>query len=392
MKFEISSKELKNVITGIEKAVTKKATLEIFETVQFRREEKGNIVFEAQNMNGDGFGILRLLNTEVYDFEGSDNKESFNLDLKDLKEIVKIKTDDFIVSEVSDNKVLFDAGKKKIVVNKKTNNNSFIEPILDHAELICSTTCKDLLDSFTRLSKALADKDSNNKVMTCYHLRNDFIEGMDGYVVIRKATNEKETRFYGDNVDLLINGKDFEILKNVLIQNKDNKLHISINHKYYCISCEAFSYIGQRVEGKPFNTDKLLEGTGFDKNVVVDTANFLEIVKYNVKINRNSKDDKPKPTILGVKGNQLFSYHSIFNMESFDVIDAKESNIEDGFYIAVNPDYLQKVFSVLAEDKTEMTFLNNKAPVRVESGDITSLILPVYHSFDFNSINKFFED
>lgn len=51
----------KKVITGIEKAVTKKATLEIFETVQFRREEKGNIVFEAQNMNGDGFGILRLL-------------------------------------------------------------------------------------------------------------------------------------------------------------------------------------------------------------------------------------------------------------------------------------------------------------------------------------------
>lgn len=390
MKFKISSKELRNVIAGIEKAVTKKPILEIFETVQFKREGKGFIVFEAQNMNGDVFGVLRLLNTEVYDFEGSDNKESFNLDLKDLKEIVKIKTDDFIISEVSDNKVLFDAGKKKVVVNKKTNN-SFVKPDLEDMELICTTTCKDLLDSFTRLSKVL-DKDNNRKTFRCYHLCNNFIESLDGYQIMRKATNEKETCFYRDNVDLLINGKDFEILKNVLIQNKDNKLHISINHKYYCISCEAFSYIGQRVEGKPFNTDKLFEGTGFDKNVVVDTADFLEIVKYNAKINRNSKEDKPKPTILGVKGNQLFSYHSVFNLESFDVIETKENNVEDGFYIAVNPDYLQKVFSILTEDKTEMTFLNNKAPVRVDSGDITSLILPVYYGFDFNSINKFFED
>lgn len=388
MKFEISSKELKNVITGIEKAVTKKATLEIFETVQFRREGKGNIVFEAQNMNGDAFGVLRLLNTEVCDFESSDNKESFNLDLKDLKEIVKIKTDDFIVSEVSDNKVLFDAEKKKVVVNKKTNN-SFVKPDLEDMELICTTTCKDLLDSFTRLSKVL-DKDNNRKTFRCYHLCNNFIESLDEYQIMRKATNEKETCFYHDNTDLLINGKDFEILKNVLIQNKDNKLHISINHKYYCISCEAFSYIGQRVEGIPFNTDKFFEG--FGKNVVVDTADFLEIVKYNAKINRNSKEDKPKPTILGIKGNQLFSYHSVFNLESFDVIETKENNVEDGFYIAVNPDYLQKVFSILAEDKTEMTFLNKLAPVRVESGDITSLILPVYYSFDFNSINKFFED
>lgn len=389
MKFKISLKELKNVIAGIEKAVTKKAKLEIFETVQFKREGKDNIVFEAQNMNGDVFGILRLLNTEVYDFEVSDNKESFNLDLKDLKEIVKIKTNYFVVSDVSDNKVMFDAGKKKIVVNKKTNNNGFIEPVLQDQELICSTTCNDLLDSFTRLSKALS-KDNNVKAMTCYHLCNKYMESLDGHVVIRKTTNEKETCFCKDNADLLINGKDFGILKNVLTQNKDKKLNIYADHKYYCISCEEFSYIGQRIEGKPFNTKHLFEETGFNKNVVVDTNNFLEVVNYNAKINKNYD----KPTILGVKNNQLFSYHSICSMESFDIIETKETNIENGFYIGFNPDYLQNIFSILAADETEMKFLHEKAPVHIKSGDIMALVLPILINggFDFNSIDNFFEE
>lgn len=384
MKIKISAKEFKNVVAGIEKAVTKKAK-EVFETVKLKIDNK-SVSFEAQNIDEDVFGILKI-NAETYNFDGSCN-ESFDLDIKDLKEISKIKADSFTISDVSDNKVLFDAGKKKIVVNKKPNND-FSNPALEDMELICTTTCKDLLDSFTRLSKVLS-KDNNNKVLRCYRLCSQFIECLDGYLITRKATNEKETCFFSDNVDLLINGKDFDILKNVLTQNKDNKLHISINHKYYCISCETFCYIGQRIEGKPFNTSKIFDEECFDKKVIVDTNNFLEVVNYNAKINKNYD----KSTILGVKNNQLFSYHSICSMESFDIIETKETNIENGFYIGFNPDYLQNVFSILEADETEMKFLHEKAPVHIKSGDIMALVLPIFINggFDFNSIDKFFED
>lgn len=383
MEIKISAKEFKNVVAGIEKAVTKKAK-EVFENVKLKIDNK-SVSFEAQNIDDDVFGILKI-NAETYNFDGSCN-ESFDLDIKDLKEISKIKADSFTISDISNGKVLFDAGKKKIVVNKKPNND-FSNPTLEDMELICETTCKELLDSFTRLSKVLS-KDNNNKVFRCYRLCSQFIECLDGHRIMRKATNEKETCFFSDNVDLLINGKDFDILKNVLTQNKDNKLHISINHKYYCISCETFCYIGQRIEGKPFNTSRIFDEECFDKKVIVDTKDFLDIVKYNNKIS-----SKNSHTILGTKNNQFFSFHPATNMESFDIVDTKENNVADGFHIAASPKYLLDVFSVLNEDETEMSFLDYKSPIRIKNGDIDSVVLPINirGDFIFETINKFFEE
>ena len=83
MKFEITMKEMKDVVKKIEKSVTKKAALSILETVLVK-QENDQLAFIANNIEEELHIYKKVFVTGNY---------SFCIKLDNLKKIIKLKAD-----------------------------------------------------------------------------------------------------------------------------------------------------------------------------------------------------------------------------------------------------------------------------------------------------------
>lgn len=94
MKFEITMKEMKDVVKKIEKSVMKKAALPILETVLVK-QENDQLAFIASNIEEELHIYKDVLVT---------GNDSFCITLDSLKKIVKLKANELTVKYDMDDK------------------------------------------------------------------------------------------------------------------------------------------------------------------------------------------------------------------------------------------------------------------------------------------------
>ena len=161
MKFEITMKEMKDVVKKIEKSVTKKAALSILETVLVK-QENGKLAFIASNTEEELHIYKDILVT---------GNDSFCIALDNLKKIIKLKADVITITyDADDKKVLVSTGKKIVSFVSEWDITSF--PLMDIKEP--EETCfisryTSFYEMMEKLSVYIEDADENHKTMTCYN-------------------------------------------------------------------------------------------------------------------------------------------------------------------------------------------------------------------------------
>lgn len=103
MKFEITMKEMKDVVKKIDKSVMKKAPVSILETVLIK-QENNQLAFIASNLEEE---------LHIYKNIHVTGNDSFCIKLDNLKKIIKLKSDLLTITYDSEHKnVLVSTGKK----------------------------------------------------------------------------------------------------------------------------------------------------------------------------------------------------------------------------------------------------------------------------------------
>lgn len=374
MKFEITMKEMKDVVKKIEKSVMKKAALPILETVLVK-QENDQLAFIASNIEEELHIYKDVLVT---------GNDSFCITLDSLKKIVKLKANELTVKyDMDDKKVFISTGNKVITFTSGWNTKDF--PLMENdepKEIFFVSDYKNYTDIMNKLSVYLERSEEYNLAKCCYNFNaeKNRITALDGYRM-GMCNPSKSVGQFNNNLDVKeINLKrEFWIkLKNCIAKKtkgEQNCVYMSSTEKKTYISGNDFMMIVKNADIKYFDIDHMILNKSDLMTVKLDTTEMKESSEYNAAL--YDYNDR-KPMYVKFIGNDVITYMRTDQEESFDKITSMENCVKDRFIIAFNPMYMKDLYNGCDSNAIEMGFHNSKSPVMVWDGDFSYLVLPVY--------------
>ena len=341
MEFEITMKEMKDVIKKIEKSVMKKAALSILETVLVK-QENNQLAFIATNLEEE---------LHIYKDAFITGNDAFCISLDSLKKIAKLKANEIKVTYSNkDQKLLVATGKKIVTFVSTWNTEDFpLMEIEEPKEIFFVSTYTAFTNIMNKLSIYLEASSESNLAMCCYNFNaeKNRITALDSYRIGMCNPSESIGRF-NDDLDLKrINLKrDFWLkLKNCIakeIKGEQNIVYMSCTKKKTYINGNDFTMIVRNADVEYFKVDQLIPNKNDLMTVKLDTTEMKESAEYNVTL--YNEHDK-KPMYLEFIESNVVSYMRTQTEESFDKITSYENYVKDDFIIAFNPIYINLNYS-----------------------------------------------
>ena len=375
MKFEITMKEMKDVVKKIEKAVMKKATLSILETVLVK-QENGQLAFIASNMEEELHIYKNIL------VAGND---SFCIALDNLKKIVKLKADVITITyDSEDKKVLVSTGKKIVTftsVWSAAEDVPLMQDIEEPEEKFFTSNYLEFSNMMEKLYIYLKDSDEYNKAMIYYNFNanKNRVVALDGHRLgMCKPSNEIGIfNSESEAKEVNLNRNAWIKLKNCISKEskgEQNIISIASKDKKTYIAGNDFRMIVRESDIMYFDVDKILLSESDLMMVNVNTSELNESAEYNISFHGKSSQ---KPMVMKFNGNEIVSYMCTESGESFDKISVLDNSVSEEFMIAFNPLFVKELCSGIDIEYVRMGFYNAKSPVIAYDGDFTYLVLPV---------------
>lgn len=375
MKFEITMKEMKDVVKKIEKAVMKKATLSILETVLVK-QENGQLAFIASNMEEELHIYKNIL------VAGND---SFCIALDNLKKIVKLKADVITITyDSEDKKVLVSTGKKIVTftsVWSAAEDFPLMKDIEEPEEKFFTSNYLEFSNMMEKLYIYLKDSDEYNKAMIYYNFNanKNRVVALDGHRLgMCKPSNEIGIfNSESEAKEVNLNRNAWIKLKNCISKEskgEQNIISIASKDKKTYIAGNDFRMIVRESDIMYFDVDKILLSESDLMMVNVNTSELNESAEYNISFHGKSSQ---KPMVMKFNGNEIVSYMCTESGESFDKISVLDNSVSEEFMIAFNPLFVKELCSGIDIEYVRMGFYNAKSPVIAYDGDFTYLVLPV---------------
>lgn len=377
MKFEINSKELKEMIGKVQTVICKKSSLKCLTRIYFEQAD-GKLHITGTNLE---HYIDVFTNNVVFDSVG----ESFGIDIDDIKMLLKMNGDIHITKNKNIISVL--CGKKTVDIKCYEKDTCVNTPKLVAMENIISAKENWLLETLINLS-IFTSKDSTNKIMKCFNINvlDNCIEALDGHkVAIRKLEEGVIKSSNTDNV--MLNNICLPILKKVLDKKSVELINVSANGKYIKVSGKDFEYIQKVIEGQYFKVNTLLKDCNKNIEMTFKKNNILEIADYICSM---IKADNEAPMVFNYSNGKIYSYFKNFQMKVVDEVEANNVKMEENYLIGFNPIYLQEAFKIVDCDNVECYGINNKSPFIINGNEYKFVVLPI--NIAPQIINKVVED
>lgn len=381
IKFEITMKEMKDVVKKIEKSVMKKATLSILETVLVK-QENNQLAFIASNMEEE---------LHIYKNIPVTGNDSFCIALDNLKKIVKLKADVITITyDSEDKKVLVSTGKKIVTFSSvwsAAEDFPLMKDIEEPEENFFTSNYLEFSNMMEKLYIYLKDSDEYKKAMTYYNFNanKNRVVALDGHRLGMCKPSNKVGIFNSKSEvkEVNLNRNAWIKLKNCIAkESKDaqNIMSIASKDKKTYITGNDFRMIVRESDIMYFDIDKILLSESDLMMVNVNTSELNESAEYNISF--HGKASK-KPMVMKFIGNEIVSYMVTESGESFDKISVLDNSVSEEFMIAFNPLFVKELCSGIDTEYVRMGFYNAKSPVMAYDGDFTYLVLPV----NINTVN-----
>lgn len=381
MKFEITMKEMKDVVKKIEKSVTKKAALSILETVLVK-QENDQLAFIASNMEEE---------LHIYKNIFVSGNDSFCIKLDNLKKIIKLKADILTITYDSEYKnVLVNTGKKIVTFPSMwdaAEDFPLMKDIKEPEEKFFTSNYLEFFNMMEKLYVYLEYSDEYKKAMTYYNFNanKNRITALDSYRLGMCEPSNKVGVFNNksDVKEVNLNRDVWIKLKNCIAKEskgEQNIISIASKDKKTYITGNDFKMIVRESDIMYFDVDKIFLSESDLMMVNVNTSELNESAEYNISFHGKNSE---KPMIMKFIGNNIMSYMATEEGESFDKISVLNNSVSEEFMIAFNPRFVKELCSGINTEYVRMGFYNAKSPVMAYDGDFTYLVLPV----NINSIN-----
>lgn len=375
MKFEITMKEMKDVVKKIDKSVMKKAPVSILETVLIK-QENNQLAFIASNLEEE---------LHIYKNAFVTGNDSFCIKLDNLKKIIKLKADLLTITYDSEHKnVLVSTGKKIVTFPSMwdaAEDFPLMKDIKEPEEKFFTSNYLEFFNMMEKLYVYLEYSDECNKAMTYYNFNanKNRITALDGHRLGMCKPSNKVGVFNNksDVKEVNLNRDVWIKLKNCIAKEskgKRNIISIASKDKKTYITGNDFKMIVRESDIIYFDVDKILLSESDLMMVNVNTSELNESAEYNISF--HGKGSK-KPMVMKFIGNNIMSYMATEEGESFDKISVSNNSVSEEFMIAFNPLFIKELCSGIDTEYVRMGFYNVKSPVMAYDGDFTYLVLPV---------------
>ena len=368
MKFNINSKDFKNLAEKAITCVNKKAAVTDLTRIYLNVTEDGKLEIRTSNL--EHYLILEYDN--IFNFEPG----FCTIDNEDLKVVNKLSGILTVTKE--ENKLIFDNGKKKLSIPcYDTYDISFPKLEEKKTTTVMETTEAWMLETLVKLDTFTPHK-YNNIAMECFNFNTakNRIEALDGYRIGIRLLNQCTIGEEKQEFKYMLLNKCIPVFKKVLDKKSECRITYRTDGNYNQISGNNFTFYSKCINALYFNTSNLLS-IETKNNCNIDRKNLLEIAKYNKDLANNSKEEK-KPMVLKCKNDTLYSYMKTSRYETLDTVETKEINIQDGFTIALNPQFLYDGLNIMEEENVKMEFNTSIHPVLMTCEEYQYLLLPVH--------------
>lgn len=375
MKFEITMKEMKDVVKKIDKSVMKKAPVSILETVLIK-QENNQLAFIASNLEEE---------LHIYKNAFVAGNDSFCIKLDNLKKIIKLKADLLTITYDSEHKnVLVSTGKKIVTFPSMwdaVEDFPLMKDIKEPEEKFFTSNYLEFFNMMEKLYVYLEYSDECNKAMTYYNFNanKNRITALDGCRLgMCKPSNKVGTfNIDSDVKEVNLNRDVWMQLKNCIAKEskgEQNIITIASKDKKTYITGNDFKMIVRESDIMYFDIDKILLSESDLMMVDVNTSELNESAEYNISFHGKNSE---KPMAMKFIGNNIMSYMATEDGESFDKISVLNNSVSEEFMIAFNPLFIKELCSGIDTEYVKMGFYNAKSPVMAYDGDFTYLVLPV---------------
>lgn len=365
LKFTMNAKELKTMIDRGVAAINKKASLSTLTKLYFQVEKNGNI---------------KILGTDLEHYTEIRSNNAWNtspgvlgIDVDDLKIITKMNCDVTLddISTESEQKLNVICGNKCVTIPKYENIDIFLPSMDDTEECVLAVKESWLFETISNLAVYTSGADSNKIMQTFnFNTSNKRIEALEGHMIGMRVLEDQGIQ--KENDSLMLHNKCVPVFKKILDKKSSETVKLSQDKKYVKVSGNNFTYIIRRVEGHYFDVERMLTKDS-DYSFTVNKDSLLSIMKYNCDL---LKADR-KPVVLHSENGNLYAYLKTFRYETLDIVETKENNMKENFFIGFNPYYLVDAFSVVDTDSPICEGGNNKSPLFIYGNEYSFLVLPV---------------
>ena len=377
MKFNINSKDFKELAEKAITCVNKKAAVADLTRIYLNVTEDGK--FEIRTSNLEHYLILEYDN--IFNFEPG----FCTIDNEDLKVVNKLSGIFTVTKE--ENKLIFDNGKKISIPCYDTYDISFPALKEEETKYVISVSKAWMLETLVKLDTFTPHK-YNNIAMECFNFNTakNRIEALDGHRIgIRlfpdgcKLGEEKSETTY------MLSNKCVPVFKKVLDKKSNNAIGFYTDGEYNKFCGTNFTYYSKCVNTHYWKVEKMLYTQNYEQSCFVKRENLMGIAKYNKDL-ANSKEEK-KHMVLKCKNDTLYSYMETSRYETLDSIEIHNLNIKEGFTIAFNPAYLFEGLNIMEMEDVRIDLYNSKAPALMTCNDWKYLLLPVnLNSVEFGTL------
>lgn len=381
MKFNINSKDFKELAEKAITCVNKKAAVADLTRIYLNVTEDGKIEIRTSNL--EHYLILEYDN--IFNFEPG----FCTIDNEDLKVVNKLSGIFTVTKE--ENKLIFDNGKKKLSIPcYDTYNISFPALKEEETKYVISVSKAWMLETLVKLDTFTTHiQEKKNIAMECFNFNTakNRIEALDGHRIgIRLFPDSCKLGEEKSETTYMLSNKCVPVFKKVLDKKSNdfvefytdgnyNKLY-GLNFVYYSKCTDATNY---------WKVEKMLYTSNYEQSCFVNRESLMEIAKYNKDL-ENSKEKK-MPMVLKCKNDTLYSYMETSRYETLDSIETHNLNIKEGFTIAFNPAYLFEGLNIMEMEDVRIDLYNSKAPALMTCNDWKYLLLPVnLNSVEFGTL------
>ena len=368
MKFEIGGDVFKKAVDRVMAMIPNKAAIYNLECVR--------LVAEHNKVEIIGFDTECYCNVTVPALVMEDGEAVVHKD--DLKKVYTIKNDLLVVSEQE--MFTVSNGKKKSTTKANIHYDAGdyfdMDFCKDKGNMVLKMPDSKLLEVLTRTNAYTKHGLNEDRLMKAIHFdgRDQKVVGVDGHrFVIYNNINYA----YFDHNDIRVNVPNVIVahMKKLLSKN-GSYVEMYANKKYSAFIGEDFTYCIRNYEGKYFDYNKFCYGVKFR----VFYINRKELAEVSKEYSKLAKSEK-KAMFIGYNNRAFTTAIFVNGYATSDVIETEDAEeIDDGFVIGVNPEFINDAMNGLDSEMIAMGFADRKSPIIVNDGEYTGYVLPMHIS------------
>ena len=365
MKFEIGGDVFKKAVDRVMAMIPNKAAIYDLECVR--------LVAERNKVEIIGFDTECYCSVTVSALVMEDGEAVVHKD--DLKKVYTIKNNLLVVSEQE--MFTVSNSKKKSTTKANTHYDAGdyfdMDFCKDNGNMVLKMPDSKLLEVLTRVNAYTAHSDDPNILMRAIHFDSEDrkVVGIDSHR-IGLFEDINESYFAGNDITANVPNVIVAHMKKLLMKN-GSYVEMYANKKLSAFIGEDFTYCIRNYAGEYFDYKRFANGVEFRK-FYVNRKELAEVSKEYSKLVKSEK----KPMYMGYNNRAFMTAIFVSGYSTSDVIETEDAEeIEDGFVIGVNPEFINDAMNGLDSEMVTMGFKDKKSPIIISDGEYTGYVLPV---------------